>query len=113
MTKAAQQNFPRQIQALINLLDSHDGDAAMVKLNELNVEVEKALSELEAFHSPAAENLDAPLTQPDLSLRLLSARLQAAKSEINHTHFMQAKERLQAALHAQLTGEELNESSTA
>ena len=113
MTMTNQRNFPKQIQGLINLMDSHDGDAAMVKLNELNVEVEEALSDLERFRSPAAENLDAPLTPPDLALRLLSARLRAAKSEINHTHFMQAKERLQAALHAQLTGEELNESSTA
>jgi len=108
-----QPNFPAQLQALIDLMDSHDGDEAMVKLNELNAEVEEALSDLERFQSPAAENLEAPLTPADLSLRLLSGRLQAAKSEINHTHFMQAKERLQAALHAQLTGEELNESSTA
>ena len=113
MTMTNQQNFPAQLQALINLMDSHDGDAASVKLDELNAEVERALSELEEFDSPADRNLDAPLTPPDLSLRLLSGRLQAAKSEIDHTHFMQAKERLEAALHAQLTGEELNESSTA
>jgi hypothetical protein len=113
MTATKQRNFPAQIQSLIDLMDSYDSDRAMVKIDDLNAEIEKALSELEKSRSPIGRSPEAPLTGPDLSLRLLSARVQAAKSEIHHTHFMQAKERLQAALHAQVTGEELTESSTA
>jgi hypothetical protein len=112
MTMTSQQNYPAQIQDLIDLMDTHDRDSAMVKLNELSVEVQQAVAEMECANPPRARSFDF-LSPAERSLRLLSARLRAAKSEIRHTHFMQAKERLQAALHAQITGEELGESSTA
>jgi hypothetical protein len=105
--------FSPRIQTLIEMVDRREGETAATALSSLVYEVECNVAAMERSNPPDPGNLEASMEPGDRALRLLAARLRAAKSEIRHTHLMQARERLEAALHAVVTGEQLQESSTA
>jgi hypothetical protein len=98
-------SFAPRIQSLIDLVENRQSLTANTALNNLVYEVERNVAEIQRSGPLEVGHLDSLMDPEERALRLLAARLRGAGSEIEHTHLMQAKDRLEAALHAVVTGE--------